>query len=69
MNNSFLLKIIVKCYYKIDVVLSKKTIPEKYSGRFYNMAKITMEVLEETLKKYNIENNYDNLYLDINYQN
>ena len=24
------------------------------------MAKITMEVLEETLKKYNIENNYDN---------
>ena len=38
----------------------KKTIPEKYSGRFYNMAKITMEVLEETLKKYNIENNYDN---------
>ena len=33
---------------------------KKYSGRFYNMAKITMEVLEETLKKYNIENNYDN---------
>ena len=24
------------------------------------MAKITMEVLEETLKKYSIENNYDN---------